>query len=72
MFLVNEDLVEKVVRAQPHEKSNAVLDAVDDFCEFIKSVNKEAKSYAEKHKSTSSGQEAYFQKKYKKKYTYDW
>ena len=55
MFLVNEELVDKVVRAQAHENSDAVLDAVDDFCDFVKSVNKEAKSYAEKHKSTSSG-----------------
>ena len=47
-----------------------MLDAVDDFCDFVKSANKEAVIYTEKHKSSSS--EAYFQKRYKKKYTYDW
>ena len=71
MFAVNQEAVDRVVRTQGAERSNAVLDAVDDFCDFVKSANREAANYAEKHKS-GSGPEAYFQKRYRKKYTYDW
>ena len=71
MFAVNQEAVDRVVRTHGSERSNAVLDAVDDFCDFVKSANREAANYAEKHKN-SSGPEAYFQKRYRKKYAYDW
>ena len=71
LFFVNQESLERV---RGEKASNAVLDVVDDFCDFIEDVNKEAEAYAAKHGKSKAGrnQEAYFQKKFKKKYTYDW
>jgi hypothetical protein len=43
---------------------------VDEFCDFVNDLNTEASNYCEKH--NKKDQEAYFVKKYKKKYTFDW
>ena len=50
--------------------SHAVLDAVEDFCDFVHGINEQATAYREK--SGKSGQEVFFQKKFGKKYTFDW
>ena len=39
LFFVNQDSLERV---RNDKASNAVLDVVDDFCDFIDDVNKEA------------------------------
>ncbi len=57
-------------KIEKDKATNTVLDAVDEFCDFVNDINSEAEIYAEKH--TKKDQEAYFLKKYKKKYTFDW
>ena len=62
MFSVNQESVDRVVR-RSSERSNAVLDAVDDFCEFVRTSNSDAKKYAEKHSKqgqTATSVDAYF------------
>lgn len=62
MFVVNQESVDRVLRTgRTRERSDAVLDAVDDFCDFIKDVNREATAYAEKHGRSGANQhEAFF------------
>ena len=67
LFMINKESVDRVER---EKTSNEELDAVDDFCDFIHDINADAKSYINKH--DKKDQEAFFVKKYKKKYTFDW
>ena len=55
LFVVNQEHVNKV---KDEKASNAVLDAVDDFCDQIDQLNEAADSYAERH--NKQGQDAYF------------
>ena len=69
LFVVNNNIIDKMAQ-ETKQCTNAELDAVDDFCDFVKSVNKDAKEYCEKHEKQD--QEIYFQKRFKKKYRFDW
>ena len=42
MFVVNQDAIDKAKAEKP---SNIVLDAVDDFSDFIKEVNESSQAY---------------------------
>ena len=68
LFHVNAELIEKTEK--DNRASNVELDAVDDFCDFISKVNSDATRYCEKH--AKKDQEAFFAKKFKKKYAFDW
>ena len=45
------------------------MDAVDDFCDFVKTLNREEEDFVAK---TGKSSEAFYGKKFKAKYTYDW
>ena len=68
LFHVNAELIDRTERDK--RASNTELDAVDDFCDFISKVNSEANKYCEKH--AKKEQEAFFAKKFRKKYVFDW